>query len=309
MSNIEECYEIIKADCFSFFKKEETKSEKFSNKKKMLKKILIPLCFWIMNKKDNLKRTLFLGISGGQGSGKTTIAKLLEIILSKYFNKKVCTISIDDFYKTLKERQNLSKKKYFLLKTRGIPGTHDISFIFNLLKNLKRKKFIKTYMPKFDKSIDDRLKKSRWKKIEKKPDIVILEGWCIGAKPQIFKKLRKPINKLEQYEDKKMIWRNFANSHLKRSYKKLFSKIDEIIFLKVPNFSLITQWRLKQEKKLNLRNKFSKNKKIMSYSQILRFVMFYQRITLQMFLDLPKIASVVMCLNNNHEIQKIYYNN
>ena len=125
----------------------------------------------------------------------------------------------------------------------------------------------------------------------------------------MFKKLRKPINKLEQYEDKKMIWRNFANSHLKRSYKKLFSKIDEIIFLKVPNFSLITKWRLKQENKLNLKNKFSKNKKIMSYSQILRFVMFYQRITLQMFLDLPKIASVVMCLNNNHEIKKVYYNN
>ena len=278
-------------------------------KKKMLKKILIPLCFWIINKNKNLSRTLFLGISGGQGSGKTTITKLLKIILSKYFKKKVCTMSIDDFYKTLDERQKLSKKKHFLLKTRGIPGTHDINFIFNLLNNLKKNFFIRTHMPKFDKSIDDRLKKNKWQKITKKPDIIILEGWCIGAKPQMFSKLKKPVNELEKYEDKKMIWRNFANSNLKKSYKKLFSMIDEIIFLKVPNFSLITKWRLKQEKKLNLRNKLAKNKKIMSYSEVLRFVMFYERITLQMFLDLPKIASVVMCLNNNHEIKKVYYNN
>ena len=275
----------------------------------MLKKILIPLCFWIINKNKNLSRTLFLGISGGQGSGKTTITKLLKIILSKYFKKKVCTMSIDDFYKTLDERQKLSKKKHFLLKTRGIPGTHDINFIFNLLNNLKKNFFIRTHMPKFDKSIDDRLKKNKWQKITKKPDIIILEGWCIGAKPQMFSKLKKPVNELEKYEDKKMIWRNFANSNLKRSYKKLFSKIDEIIFLKVPNFSLITKWRLKQEKKLNLKNKLAKNKKIMSHSEVLRFVMFYERITLQMFLDLPKIASVVMCLNNNHEINKVYYNN
>jgi len=309
MNNIEKCYQTIKTDCFSFFRKEETKSERFNNKKKMLKKILIPLCFWIINKNKNLSRTLFLGISGGQGSGKTTITKLLKIILSKYFKKKVCTMSIDDFYKTLDERRKLSKKKHFLLKTRGIPGTHDINFIFNFLNNLKKNFFIRTHMPKFDKSIDDRLKKNKWQKITKKPDIIILEGWCIGAKPQMFSKLKKPVNELEKYEDKKMIWRNFANSNLKRSYKKLFSKIDEIIFLKVPNFSLITKWRLKQEKKLNLKNKLARNKKIMSHSEVLRFVMFYERITLQMFLDLPKIASVVMCLNNNHEIKKVYYNN
>ena len=66
----------------------------------------------------------------------------------------------------------------------------------------------------------------------------------------MFNKLKKPINELEKYEDKKMIWRNFANSNLKKSYKKLFSKIDEIIFLKVPNFSLIRKWRLKQENTL-----------------------------------------------------------
>ena len=39
-------------------------------------------------------------------------------------------------------------------------------------------------IPKFDKSLDDRRPKNRWQKIKKKPNIVIFEGWCVGAKPQ-----------------------------------------------------------------------------------------------------------------------------
>ena len=39
-------------------------------------------------------------------------------------------------------------------------------------------------IPKFDKSIDDRSNKKFWHKIKKKPDVLILEGWCVGAKPE-----------------------------------------------------------------------------------------------------------------------------
>ena len=109
----------------------------------MLISFLIPLSFWIVKKKERIKKTLFLGLSGGQGSGKTTISVILYIILTKYFEKKVCIISIDDFYKTLKERNHLSKVNHPLLKTRGIPGTHDIQLIFNFLKNIKKKIFKK----------------------------------------------------------------------------------------------------------------------------------------------------------------------
>ena len=45
----------------------------------------------------------------------------------------------------------------------------------------------------------------------------------------------------------------------------------------------------------------------MNYKEIKRFIMFYQRITLQMIKDLSKSASVVMFLKKNHEIKKIIF--
>ena len=134
MFNFNQCFKEVEKPCYSFFKKNETKKEKFKNKKKMILKYLIPLSFWINEKSNKNSNTYFLGLSGGQGTGKTTITALLEIILNKYFKKKVCAFSIDDFYKTRKEREKLSKNKHPLLKTRGVPGTHDINLIFDFLK-------------------------------------------------------------------------------------------------------------------------------------------------------------------------------
>ena len=45
----------------------------------------------------------------------------------------------------------------------------------------------------------------------------------------------------------------------------------------------------------------------MSFNKIGRFIMFYQRITLQMVKDLSKSASVVMLLKKNHEIKKVLF--
>ena len=106
------CFGKVKKDCLKFIKSQETKADKFKNKERMIKSFLIPLCFWI-NKKANKKRPYFVGLAGGQGTGKTTISSLIKIILIKYFKLKVFRISIDDFYKTRKER--LIYQKRFIL--------------------------------------------------------------------------------------------------------------------------------------------------------------------------------------------------
>ena len=170
---------------------------------------------------------------------------------------------------------------------------------------IKKKNFKKFILPKFDKTIDDRLKKKSWHRVKKKPEIVILEGWCVGAKPQLNPLIKKPINILEKYEDKDLIWRKYVNEKLKREYKKLFAMIDCYIFMKIPNFNMVFKWRLLQENKL--RKVLGYKKKIMSYNKIKRFIMFYQRITLQMVRDLSKSASIVMLLNKNHEIKKLLF--
>ena len=141
--------------------------------------------------------------------------------------------------------------------------------------------------------------------MKEKPEIVILEGWCVGAKSQSSFLIKKPVNILEKYEDKNLIWRKYVNEKLKREYKKLFAMIDYYIFMKIPNFNMVFKWRLLQENKL--KKKSQSRKKIMSFDEIKRFIMFYQRITLQMVKDLSKSASVVMLLNKNHKIKKVIF--
>ena len=248
---------------------------------------------------------MFLGLSGGQGSGKTTIVGIMKIILEKFFKRKVYTISIDDFYKTLKERNQMSRTIHPLFKTRGVPGTHDIKLIKKLFNFIKRRKFKKFKLPKFDKSIDDRAKREYWTSVKKRPEIIILEGWCVGAKPQSNFLIKNPINDLEKNEDKNLTWRNYVNNKLKNEYQKIFAMIDHFIFLKVPNFNMVLKWRFLQERKL--KKKSYLNKKIMSHTQIKRFIMFYERITLQMIKDLDKCASMVILLKKNHQIKKVLF--
>ena len=135
MQQISLCFGKVKKNCLKFINSQETKADKFKNKERMIRSFLIPLCFWI-SKKTNKKSPYFVGLAGGQGTGKTTISSLIKIILTKYFKLKVFRISIDDFYKTRKERINLSKKVHPMLLTRGVPGTHDINMMLNFFRKV-----------------------------------------------------------------------------------------------------------------------------------------------------------------------------
>ena len=306
MPSFDECFQKVKTDCFKFISSQETKTEKFKNKSRMIRSFLIPICFWI-SKKASKKKPLIIGLAGGQGIGKTTITSIITIILKKYFKLDVFKISIDDFYKTIKQRTLLSKNKHPLLMTRGVPGTHDIDIMLNFFKKIKVKNFKILKLPKFNKGVDDRCKQSLWYKIQSKPDVVILEGWCVGATSQNSKELKKPVNSLEKTHDQNFKWRQYVNYQLKTKYKKLFNQLDYILFLKAKNFSLLRRWRLKQEKKLWLKSKNKKNLKIMNKSEVKNFMDTYQRITQQMFKDMPKYSSIVMNLNNSHQIKNIKY--
>ncbi len=300
------CFGRVKKDCLKFIKSQETKADKFKNKERLINSFLIPLCFWI-NKKAENKRPYFVGLAGGQGTGKTTISSLIKIILTKYFKLNVFRISIDDFYKTRKERINLSKKVHPMLLTRGVPGTHDINMMLNFFKKLKGKKFKRLKLPKFNKAIDDRFHKKRWYDLKKRPDIIIFEGWCVGAKSEKSISLKKTINSMEKSKDQKQVWRKYVNDQLKSKYKKLYSQLNCLIYLKAKNFSLLQKWRLKQERKLWVKSKVKS--KIMSRGDVLNFMQTYQRITQNMFRYMSKYASIILNLNSNHQIKSAVYKN
>ncbi len=299
-----ECFNNVKKDCLKFIKSQETKVDKFKNKERMIKSFLIPLCFWISKKADK-KRPYFVGLAGGQGTGKTTISSLIRIILTKYFKLNVFRISIDDFYKTRKERINLSKRVHPMFLIRGVPGTHDINMMLNFFRKSKSKNFKRLKLPTFNKAIDDRFNKNKWYDLKKRPDVIIFEGWCVGAKSEKNNTLTKTINLMEKEKDQRQIWRKYVNHQLKSKYKNLYSQLNCLIYLKAKNFSLLQKWRLKQERKLWVKSKTKS--KIMSRGDVLNFMQTYQRITQNMFRYMPKYASVIFNLNSNHQIKSAVY--
>jgi len=289
----------------SFLISQEVKSEPFHDKLGQLKKFYLPICDKIYLDYKKKKQIKVIGLAGGQGAGKSTITQIIKLILETKYNLSVVYFSIDDFYKTLSERIKLSKKFHQLFKTRGVPGTHDTSLIKKTFLNLRKKSFKSMTIPRFDKSKDDRFPKKKWQKITKQPEIIIFEGWCVGAKAQEKKILKKPINILEKKNDANLKWRSKINYELNNEYKEIFSKIDKLIFLKVPNFECVYKWRLLQEKKLQLT---SNGKKIMSPIQVRKFIMHYERITKQMFSDLTNKAYSVLYLDKKHRFNKIKFN-
>ena len=199
----------------------------------------------------------------------------------------------------------MSKQVSSLFKTRGVPGTHDTKLLYKCLKKLKDTKFSKISIPLFDKSNDDRLSKKKWQKVLKKPNIVIFEGWCVGVSPQKKKDLLVPINELEKVKDKNKIWRKRVNQELKNEYKKVFSLIDLLLFLKVPSFKYVFKWRLLQEKKLRL---MKRGKKIMNDNEVKNFIMYYERLTRHMLKNFYKKADTVITIDKKHRLKSIKFN-
>ncbi len=298
-------YQKVKKKYLNFIRSQEVMSEPFRDKLQQLNKFYLPISKMISDDYFKKKKTKLIGLTGGQGTGKSTISKILKIILKEAYKLETVIFSIDDFYKTLNEREVMSKTINSLFLTRGVPGTHDTKMLFRCIKKLKNKKFKKFTMPKFDKSIDNRSPKNKWFKVKKKPNIIIFEGWCVGATAQKNKDLNFPVNQLEKQKDIEKIWRQKVNLELKKNYSKIYNLIDKLIFLKVPSFKYVLKWRTLQEKKLRINGK---GNKIMNNEQIKNFIMYYERITKHMLKILPTKSDIVISIDKSHRLKSIKFN-
>ena len=228
-----------------------------------------------------------VGINGAQGSGKTTLCKFLEVLLVEH-NQRSATLSIDDLYLTKAERERLGREVHPLLATRGVPGTHDAALGLSLIEDFRAGRDLD--LPRFDKSVDDR---SPERETVKGPlQVLLFEGWCLGAVPQDEAALAEPVNDLEATEDPDLAWRRYVNEALDGAYKTLFEQLDMLVMLKVPDFAAVRRNRALQEDKLRARNPAARG--LMDEAALTRFLDQDERLTLHIFEDMPARADLVM---------------
>lgn len=254
------------------------------------------------------KGCFFLGIQGCQGSGKSTLASFLNILLEKHYLLNVAVLSLDDFYLTKESRQQLAASVHPLLITRGVPGTHDLPLAEHIFKQLSRLKKGETLaLPTFEKARDDRAPAEHWPTIRGPVDLVIFEGWCVGASAQGADELEVAVNSLEVDEDHDCIWRKYVNKQLEGPYARLFAWLDKLLVLNAPSFDCVFAWRSLQEQKLaqKIHDANEQNTKILSANELLRFISHYERLTRHCLRTLPQKADWLLALDSEHQIRDL----
>ena len=271
----------------------------------------LPVADRIATRAKDAGRFLVVGVNGAQGSGKSTLSAFLKLILESAHQLRTAVISIDDLYLTRAEREMLAREVHPLLATRGVPGTHDIDLGLRTIRSLTRaKEGNVTPIPRFDKARDDRCEPGKWDSFKGSADIVLLEGWCIGARPQPDEDLTIPVNDLERNEDPAGVWRHFVNDQLKGPYRELFGLIDYLVMLKVPSFDCVFDFRLKQEQKLARQLEATTTDgelKLMDEAGIRRFICHYERLTRFMLADLPARADAVLDVDASHRVSGLHF--
>jgi D-glycerate 3-kinase len=255
-----------------------------------------PLAQNIAQRARSNSSPFIVGLCGPQGSGKSTIARAMQGLLQDRALETV-VLALDDLYRTRAEREDLAQRVHPLLRTRGPPGTHDVALGLRVLEALGRNEEVA--LPSFDKAIDDRRPSSQWPRIKGPALVVLFEGWCVGARPQLPAQLDEPINDLERDLDPDGRWRRYVNAALATEYQPLFARVDLLVLLRPPTFDVVYAWRSEQEQELRQRLEATggDTSMLMNDSDLRRFIAHYERLTKHILSEMPARADVVIELD------------
>jgi D-glycerate 3-kinase len=243
------------------------------------------------------RRPYILGLSGLQGSGKSTLARVMKAE-AETRGWPTDVLSLDDFYYPRSEREALAREVHPLLRTRGVPGTHEIELLLSVLAALPHaSEKLPVTWPRFDKGRDTRIPPSRWPKVARPPKLVILEGWALGLRPQLQATLETPVNALERDEDPDCRWRHWVNKQL-RAYQPLWRKLDALIVLQAPNWDVVRRWRGEQEEVLLARHA----PLAMDAEAMVRFLAHFERLSRHALATLPALADSVVEYDDNRHV-------
>lgn len=222
---------------------------------------------------------LVVGLCGPQGAGKSTIAAAIAARAGT-----TTLLSLDDLYLGPAARARLAAEVHPLLATRGVPGTHDVALGVAVLAALQGGEPVA--LPRFDKATDAPRPVTDWP-LAGPVDVVLFEGWCVGAVAQDAVALVDPINALERDADPDGTWRRFVNAQLAGPYRTLFAPLDRLILLRPPDFDTVVGWRQEAERK---------SAGPMTPPQIACFVAHFERISRHIDAEMPPRADFVLTL-------------
>lgn len=244
---------------------------------------------------------LVLGLCGAQGSGKSTLSEALRRRLTER-GLKIAILSLDDLYLPRAARCDLARHVHPLFATRGVPGTHDVGLGITLLDAVKAGEDV--LLPRFDKSTDEPEACERWTAVPGPIDVLIFEGWCVGARPEQDAALAKPVNALETEYDPDAIWRRAVNTALGSDYAALFARIDRLVMLAAPGFEIVEIWRREQEHDLGLRlaSEGRQRDRLMTDGEISTFIQHYERLTRHLLSDMPNHAHLVLRIDSTRQL-------
>jgi D-glycerate 3-kinase len=239
-----------------------------------------------------------VGICGPQGSGKSTTVRVVAALL-RARGLKVAVLSLDDLYLPRADREALARDVHPLLRTRGVPGTHDVALGLTVLDGLAGEG--ETALPRFDKASDDRAPAGAWPVVSGPVDVVLFEGWCVGARPEPPEALARPVNALERERDPHGVWRAHVNAALAGPYRALFARLDLLVLFTAPDFDTVLAWRQEQEAKLRgrLADAGRGAGHAMSDEDVAVFVQHYERLTRHIAREAPARADLVVRLDKD----------
>lgn len=242
-------------------------------------------------------RPFILGLCGAQGSGKSTLSQALVQRLQAR-GLKAAILSLDDLYLSRAARAALAKTIHPLFITRGVPGTHDAALGIDVLDAVRRRSPVA--LPRFDKSTDEPIPAHLWPEVADL-DLLIFEGWCVGAMPQPAADLAEPVNGLERTQDLDATWRTRVNIDLAGPYADLFARIDKLVLLAAPDFAVVATWRTQQEHDLSrmLEREGRTGTKVMTDAEIRHFIQHYERLTRYILSEMPHRADLTLRLDAN----------
>ena len=233
-----------------------------------------------------------IGLSGPPGTGKSTIAGACCAALQSN-NVSSLVVSLDDYYLPAVQRERLAQTEHPLFRVRGVPGTHELDLLKSQVLALCDPGHTEILMPRFDKSIDDRLPEPEVLPAGFRPQVIVIEGWMIGVPPQDQRALRASVNALESEHDPDGDWRLRVNNYLRHYFNALDPLLDGRWTLLAPDWNTVIDWRWQQERE-------GGPGLLASRAGIGKFLDHYQRLCQHMQESASHWADAIIQLDKNH---------